>query len=219
MNRIPLTKEHLTILSEYDIDYSALDSCICLKYKAGEIILKEGDPITYLMIVVMGKAKVCSMARNGKDLVLSYYISNGIIGDIELMTNSYTSEISISAITDFECIALPYEKNAVLLRNNLAFVNRIGCELSLKLLRSSKNHVRSALYSGEERLCSYILENAHNNIFSDTLTNVSCSVGMSYRHMLRLLNQLCEDKILDKRKNGYLIVNPKKLKQRGVGEM
>lgn len=207
MQRNTLKKEHLSKLEEYGISNMVLDACVCLKFKTGETILQEGLPITHLLIVLTGKAKVCSTGKNGKDLVLCYYISEGIIGDIELMTNTYVAASNIIAITDFECIALPYQQYATDLKNNLAFLNRVGSELSAKLLRSSKNYVFTALYSGEERLCSYILQTSHNNIFSDILTDVASSIGMSYRHMFRLLNQLCLHGLLEKKDNGYVIIN------------
>lgn len=216
MQKSPLKKEHLNKLTEYGINNMVLDACTCLHFKAGETILQEGMPIIQLMIVITGKAKVCSTGKNGKDLVLCYYISDGIIGDIELMTNTYVAATNMIAITDFECIALPYQKYAIELKNNLAFLNRIGSELSAKLLRSSKNYVYTALYSGEERLCSYILQTSHDDIFDDILTDVSCSTGMSYRHMFRLLNQLCNDGLLNKRDKGYLIVDRDELIRRAA---
>ncbi len=207
MQRKSLKNEHLSKLSEYGLHNIAIDACTWLSFKAGETILQEGMPVTYLLIVMTGKAKVCSTAKNGRNLVLYYYISDGIIGDIELMTNTYVATANIIAITDFECIALPYKKNAMNLKNNIEFLNKLGHGLSVKLARSSKNHVSTTLYSGEERLCAYILQTSHNDIFSDMLTDVSCSIGMSYRHMFRLLNQLCIDGLLAKRDNGYLIIN------------
>jgi CRP/FNR family putative post-exponential-phase nitrogen-starvation transcriptional regulator len=217
MQSSTLKKEHLNKLEGYGINNMVLDACLCLRFEAGETILHEGMPILYLMIVVTGKAKICSTARNGKDLVLCYYISDGIIGDIELMTNTYVATASIIAMTDLECIALSYQKHAINLKNNLTFVNRLGSELSIKLLRSSKNHVFTALYSGEERLCSYILQASHNGIFNDMLMDVSCSIGMSYRHMFRLLNQLCIDGLLDKRDNRYIIIDRDELIRRAAG--
>lgn len=211
-----LKKEHIEKLEWYGINNIVLDSCLCLRFEAGETILHQGAPIFNLLIVVAGKAKVCSVSKNGKNLVLCYYISTGILGDIELMTNTYIATTSIIAITDFECIALPYQAYAKDLKDNKAFLNKLGSELSAKLLRSSNNHVSAALYSGEERLCSYILEASHNNIFNDILTDVSCSIGMSYRHMFRLLNQLCVDGLLDKRDNGYLIIDRDELIRRAA---
>lgn len=217
MQSSPLKKEHLNKLEGYGISNMPLDACLCLRFEAGETILHEGMPIMYLMFVVTGKVKICSTAKNGKDLVLCYYISDGIIGDLELMTDTYDATAGIIAITDFECIALPYQKYAIDLKNNLAFLKRLGSELSMKLLRISKNYVFTTLHSGEERLCSYILQASHNAIFNEILTDVSCSIGMSYRHMFRLLNQLCTEGVLDKRDNGYIIVNREELLRRAPG--
>lgn len=211
-----LKKQHLNKLESYGINNMPLDACLCLKFEAGETILQEGDPIIYLLFVVKGKAKVCTIAKNGRDLVLCYYISDGIMGDIEFMTNTYIVATSVIAVTDFECIALPFKKYAADLKNNLAFLNRLGSELSIKLLQSSKSYVYTALCSGEERLCSYILQASHNNIFNDVLTDVSSSIGMSYRHMFRLLNQLCTQGLLEKRDSGYLIIDRDELIRRAA---
>lgn len=210
----PLKKEHFDRLEGYGIRNMPLDQCLCLRFEAGETILHEGMEILYLLIVVTGKAKVCSAAENGRDLILCFYISDGIIGDVELMTNTYIAATSIIAMTDFQCIALPYEAYAAELKKNLTFLNILGKELSVKLLRSSRNYVSGALHSGEERLCSYILQASHENIFAEMLTDVACSTGMSYRHMFRLLNQLCADGILQKRENGYLILDRSRLIRR-----
>ena len=85
MQRKPLSDQHCVKLAEYGLQAIPLDSCVCLKFHAGETILQEGMPITYLFVVVSGSAKVCSTARNGKNLVLCYYICEGLMGDLELM--------------------------------------------------------------------------------------------------------------------------------------
>ncbi|QQO08686.1 cyclic nucleotide-binding domain-containing protein [Breznakiella homolactica] len=207
MDTRPLTKKHFDKLSEYGLRDIPPDSCMCLYFRSGETILREGMPISWLAIVVSGKAKVCSTSPNGKDLILCYYVSGGMIGDIEFMAGLETATANLIAISDFECIAIPYRKYGAVLKRNMAFLNKLGNELSLKLVRSSRSFVSAALYSGEERLCSYILQTSHNNVFSDILTDVSCSVGISYRHIFRLLNQLCEEGVLEKRENGYRITD------------
>ena len=216
MKSSQLKKEHFNKLEGYGISNMILDAGLCLKFEAGEIILHEGMAILYLLIAVKGKAKVCTIAKNGKDLALCYYISHGLIGDIELMTNTSIASSSVIAMTDFECIALPYKNYAADLKNNLTFLNRLGSELSVKLIRSSKDYVSTALCSGEERLCSYILESSNNDVFNEVLADVSSSIGMSYRHMFRLLNQLCMDRVLDKKDYGYLIIDRHELIRRSA---
>lgn len=207
MHTKPLTKEHICKLTEYGIENIPPESCLCQYYEAGETIQQEGMPILYFSMVMRGRAKVCATAPNGKNLVLCYYVLDGVIGDIELMTDNYTATATIIAITDFECLAIPYHRNAARLKSNLLFMNLLGQTLARKLLVSSNNFAAAALYTGEERLCSYILQSSPNGIFNDILTDTACSIGMSYRHMFRILNQLCRDGLLEKQVCGYRILD------------
>lgn len=210
MEKSALKKEHLEQLSGYHI---CPEHAFLLTYRSGETILQEGMPIDYLLIVIEGTAKVCACSANGRDLVLCYYVCEGILGDVELMTDRYEATTTITAVTDFRCIALPLRLYAAALKANVTFLNITGRELSQKLLLSSKNYLATALHSGEERLCSYILQEAHNDVFCETLTDVARLIGISYRHLFRILNQLCGNGVLVKAANGYHIVNREKLEK------
>lgn len=187
-----------------------------LSFDAGEAICREGMPIPFFCVVISGRAKVCLTTLSGKNLVLCYYVSDGVIGDIELATDSYTATATVIAITDFECITIPYGRNARLLKNNITFMNQISKGLAGKLLLSSSNFLSAALYSGEQRLCSYILQSAQNEIFHDILADVACSVGLSYRHLFRILNHLCVEGVLQKGEFGYRIVNREELCRKAI---
>ncbi|WP_415067452.1 cyclic nucleotide-binding domain-containing protein [Lacrimispora sp.] len=201
-------------LAEYGLQNIPLEACSCLRFSSGEEVLREGTPIFWLFLVVDGRAKICRTAPNGKSLIICYYISSGMIGEVELMTRQENAVSSVIAITDFECIVINYQNCLTELKTNILFLNRLGIELAEKLHESTESFTSSALYTGEQRLCTYILQNSHHGLFNDILTDVSCSVGMSYRHMFRLLGQLCEDGVLDKRESGYYILNRRELMRR-----
>lgn len=214
MQKEQIKAEHIDRLVDYYLDDIDLRDALLLRFRPGETILREGMPMGYLLFVIAGKAKVCSGTTDGKDLMLCYYISRGIIGDIELMTGTHIAATTMIAITEFLCIGLPYTKYADSLKANLLFVNLIGRELSTKLLRNSKNSVITALHSGEEKLCSYILLTEQDSIFSDTLTDVSRSIGVSYRHTLRILRKLCSEGLMLKEFDNYRIVGRTELIKR-----
>ncbi|MFR3758601.1 MAG: cyclic nucleotide-binding domain-containing protein, partial [Hungatella sp.] len=176
-----MRKEHAARLAEYGLQNIPLNACCCLRFSAGEEVLHEGQPISWLSIVVDGNAKVCRTAPNGKSLILCYNISRGLIGEVELMARQFNATCSVKAVTDFECIAVSYQNCLAELKTNLVFLNKLGTELAEKLTTSSDNFTSTALCTGEQRLCAYILQNSHRGLFRDTLTDVSCSVGMSYR--------------------------------------
>lgn len=215
METFPFSKKHEAILTSYDIQISNPEDLCCFHYRAGEVILHQSSPILYFFFIISGKARVCVSSDNGRDLYLSHYVSEGIIGDIELMAECHTSYANVIATSDFKCIALPYEKYAPKLKSNIEFINFVGKGLALKLIRSSKGFQNSALHSGEERICSYILDSCSNDeYFEEVLTNVSGSLGISYRHMFRILNKLCDEHVLKKSGHGYEIIDRKELVRR-----
>ena len=149
LKRLPLRKEHAARLAEYGLQNIPLNACCCLRFSAGEEVLHEGQPISWLSIVVDGNAKVCRTAPNGKSLILCYNISRGLIGEVELMARQFNATCSVKAVTDFECIAVSYQNCLAELKTNLVFLNKLGTELAEKLTTSSDNFTSTALCTGD----------------------------------------------------------------------
>ena len=166
---------------------------------------REGEALNYVYLVRSGKAKVLLSLSDGKQLLLAYFISQGIIGDIELMTDVTTHAATLQTVTDFECIALPLDACRAQLKHNSAFANAIGKELAVKLHQRAINGTINTLQPLETRLCSYILQTATNNIFAEKLTEVAAVMGASYRHVLRCVHRLCAQPILVKQGKNYYI--------------
>lgn len=219
MRNKPLTQVHIAKLTEYGLDNAFLKACRHLHFEAGETVIREGATVTYCAIVLCGRAKVCRTSLNGRNLVLCYYISEGLIGEVELMSGIHQASASVIAITDFECLMIPYDTNSVQLKENTTFMSWMSSQIAHKLINSTDNLVAAALCSGEERLCAYILKASHHALLSDVLADISCSIGISYRHMFRILNRLCEERILEKRANGYYILKPEELARRAANAL
>ena len=213
------TKKHLEKLAEYNLQTIPPEKWMSVRYQPGEAITREGVEIENLALVIGGMAKVYRTAPNGRNLILCYYLSDGVIGEIELLTRRKRDTSTVTAISEFECIAIDSEICAAELKTNIPFSNKLGTTLAEKLERSTDNYVLSALCSAEERLCTYILQNAPTGLFRDVLTDVACSVGTSYRHVLRLLSELCSEGILRKSESGYEIMNREELIRRSRATM
>lgn len=202
-----LTQLQQEALAAYGLSKIDLTNCCRTLYSPGETIINEGDVFTSFWLVTKGRAKAFRLGNNGKTLIVSWYISSGVIGDIELMSNAPQAKTTVSAITQLECIQLPYSLCQKELTHNIVFSNKLGSGLARKLASSADSYVSSALYTGKQRLCAYIINNENAGIFSDTLTEVSASIGMSYRHMFRLLEELCNQNILHRENQGFSIIN------------
>ncbi|HIU86719.1 TPA: cyclic nucleotide-binding domain-containing protein [Candidatus Spyradomonas excrementavium] len=213
MEKIAATKRHLEKLKRYGLENIEPGSINCYLFSSGEFIVRQEDEIEGLRVITKGKAKACRTSPNGKNLIFCYYVQDGIIGEIELITGVVKTENNIIAVGEVECLIIDDRVIKEELKTNIKFLTSIGEELSKKMLKVADNFVSSALLGGEQRLCSYILQNSTDNYFYDNLTDVSYSISMSYRHMFRLLKQLCKEKILKKEKRGYTILDKKQLKK------
>jgi CRP-like cAMP-binding protein len=201
------------LLDKYSLEENKLKDLEFITIKALETIIYEGDLNNYLWLVESGKVKVCSMMENGSNLILSYYVSGGILGDIELLTNDYTATVTVITLSEVTCVKIPIEKNLDYLTQNLAFIRELATGLTIKLQDSSNNYLSTALFSGEERLCSYILDGSYKHHFQDNLRDVSETLGLSYRHVSRLLKKLVDEQIIERQTSGYYITNEEALRK------
>ncbi|WP_413538812.1 cyclic nucleotide-binding domain-containing protein [Enterococcus malodoratus] len=206
MKVLPIKKHHEDLLLKYGLNHKKLNRCELHVFNPGETIWAEEDELSSLLLVLNGKAKICSSDANGNNLILSYYISSGFIGDIEFIMNHLEATASVIAVSPFECISLPYTSNRDQLLENNAFMNSLALDLSEKLFECTNSYVSNVLKTGEQRLCSYLLQAEYKGFFYDNYQDVSATIGLSYRHLLRLLKQLNEKGIIKREKDGYQIM-------------
>ena len=132
----------------------------------------------------------------------------------EAMVRQDEAMDTVTALSQVDCVAVPMERNREVLLGCLPFVLRMGQEVSGKLKYSSHAHTVSALYTSEERLCSYLLMAERDGIIREYLTEVAQSVGISYRHVFRILGELCREGILERTEAGFRILDRERLRQR-----
>jgi len=214
MKQEALEEKDLALLFQYGLQGLDFTHGTRLSFLPGEFMLRAGEPMEHIYFAVSGKAKVLLSLSDGKQLLLSYFLSRGIIGDVELATNRETANKTIQAVTEFVCIALPLRVYAHELKCNSAFLNVVARELAEKLMERSINGAITTLQPLNARLCAYITQAQSGGIFRETLTEVAELLGTSYRHLLRSLDQLCNDQILQKESYGYRIINPQALQQK-----
>jgi len=214
MKKLPLSQTDIELLSQYGLKELDLTKATRNHFEQGEYLSKEGEPLQYIFFVVSGKARVLLSLSDGKQLLLGDFISKGIIGDIELMADVRINQSTLKAATDLVCIALPLKEYRIVLKTNVAFLNHIGRELAEKLMQRAINGAITTLQPLETRLCAYILQTAKDGVFQENLTEVANMVGGSYRHLLRCLDKLCREYVLEKDEGGYYVVNEGALAKR-----
>ena len=198
MKKQKINEQDRELLLQYGLQGVDFTQAARVVFEQGEFISHAGEPIDCIYFVVSGKAKVFLSLSSGKQLLLAYFTSKGIIGDIELMTNKPSNYTTVQAVTEFSCVALPLDIYGVVLKSNIVFINHIAAELAEKLIQRAINGTITTLQPLEARLCAYISQGAIGDFFCETLTEVAMVVGASYRHLLRCLDRLCAEGVLRK---------------------
>lgn len=209
-----VTEQDRARMKAYGLDPEKLRGCSVRTYYFGEQVITEGQPIDHIFLVTDGKAKVGTMAPNGKNLILCFYVCRGLLGDLELCSDTSLGNSTVTALIQFRCVAIPTDCNRDYLFGNLAFIRTAAFELSKKLRQHTEGIVANTFYPAEIRLCRYILDAADKLWFRDIMTDVACSVGVSYRHLYRMMGTLCREGILEKTASGYRICKPDVLAER-----
>lgn len=184
-------------------------------YKKGEHIYKYGDPLTYIIFFISGRAKVYSLLSNGKHFLHTFYNHFEIIGDAEFV-NNLNIKTNVQAISDVYCLVLPLNKCHDLLYDDRIFLRAVCSHLSNKLDTTGQFNSHNLLYPLEERLAAYIITVSENNIFSENLTSLSELLGTSYRHLLRTIKGFCDKGYLRKENSIYKIIALNQLKVLGA---
>ncbi len=216
MRKETLPRQYEAKLQEYDLVALDPSRALLIRFERGEWLMLAEQELKYLYILLSGKAKVCTSETGGRNLLLCYYISDGILGDVELMMGRREAISSVQALTQVVCIGLPMGVYAPALLAHPPFLLRVGKGLANKLHDSVANTTEIILRPFEARLCSYLLQSAQDGLFSERLLDVSEQLGVSYRHLLRSLRNLCDAGILKKQPNGYLIINERGLRKKAA---
>ena len=106
MEKIAATKRHLEKLKRYGLENIEPGSINCYLFSSGEFIVRQEDEIEGLRVITKGKAKACRTSPNGKNLIFCYYVQDGIIGEIELITGVVKTENNIIAVGEVECLII-----------------------------------------------------------------------------------------------------------------
>lgn len=211
MKRFAPTEKELERLSEYGLRPGELVGCERRSYESGELLTREKEPLGRLDFVLSGRARVSTLASDGRALVLCYYVSQGLLGDVELMTGRPVADATVAAVTAVETLSLPTERNAAALLESRRFLEFAARQLAFKLTRSSQGYAASALCSKEQRVCGYLLQNARGGVYAGPLTEAAESLGISYRHLSRVVHRLAGQGVLRRDPQGWRVLAPAEL--------
>ncbi len=181
------------------------DHVYLIKTKPSEKLIDQGEEATTLYYLVKGRCRVSSMDQEGKTFILNIINAPNLVGEIELITEDVS--FSVETIDSCILIALPYASCRDTLLKDSTFLLRL-CEL---LTEKEREHALKLAQVGsyplENRLAAFILENSFNDRISLKKTIISQSLGVSYRHLEKVMKDLVDEGTLKKDRLVYTVIN------------
>lgn len=174
------------------------------RFQRGEYIYQEGGEIETLYFLVEGRVKEFRTHQNGKVSVVEFSSAFDILGELELVKARSTT-IAVQVMQECYCLGLNVEQYEKQLSEDCVFLSFVARRLAQRLGDISKHQSVNTAWSVEVRLARYILFTQNNGRFSERLTEAADYLGVSYRHLQRILARFCEEGILAREHRSYRI--------------
>ncbi|EOP33188.1 transcriptional regulator YeiL [Bacillus cereus] len=181
-------------------------------FQKKEMICNEGVDLPYLYYLISGKAKIYMSHKNGKITLINFIQAPSFIGELGLIgVESVTKAVEV--IEDCICLALPLKDCQHLLLQDATFLQKLCKFIGEKTITRTENYAKNYSYPFENRLAAFILLTEQNNCYTEKHTEVSEYLSVSYRHLLYVLNQFCQQNYLKKEGRTYYIQDRNQLEK------
>jgi CRP-like cAMP-binding protein len=174
------------------------------EYERGEWIIKEGMRPDYLFYVVEGKAKIYVTHHNGKVSLINFINAKDYFGEMELLNEVYYTK-GIQTSTRTVCFAFPFRLCRAQMLEDPVFLRGLTKFLSEKATKMAAKSSQSLAFPLENRLADFILQTADEGVYKEKHVTVCDFLGVSYRHLLYVFAQFCDEGYLQKEGRHYRI--------------
>ncbi len=182
--------------------------------KKGEFITHEGEDIHDVYFLLDGVIKVYKDFLNGKTILIGFFRSPTILGDVEYVLKQKTT-CSVEALQEVTYIKISMDEINYFYKEDISFQRFFSKQLSKKLLHSNNSVSLNLMYPVETRLASYIIaeDEEQQDSFVDlfNLTDLANHLGTSYRHLHRTISNLVQQNTIKKNGSKITILDYDKL--------
>lgn len=188
-------------------------------FKKGEYVCEELVPPQRLYFLVKGRVKLYMIHQDGNVSLAQYYDQGDILGELEFLGIRNESQ-SIQAVEDSACLALSFKEHGELLLSDAVFLKNLSKLIAEKMLRGISKLVVTQTYPLENRMAAYLLEK--NQEIGDgawiriSLTDLAQYLGVSYRHLSRVIRYFAEVGWIEKERGRLRIKDKDSLKEKAA---
>jgi CRP/FNR family transcriptional regulator, polysaccharide utilization system transcription regulator len=186
------------------------------KFKAGEVIFKQGSPLSYIVSFSKGLAKLYMETDRNRDVIVDIIQPGTIIGGSCLFLDK-RHQYSFTALIDSLVCFIDVNTFLELLRNNHDFTNSFMHDMSIKNLQVMKRFQNANIKQSPGRLAEVLLH-LSENIYKDDNFDIVLSrqeladyTGMSKEGTIRILKDFKTDGLIDFNNQNFQLLDKKRL--------
>ena len=185
-------------------------------FKAGEIIVKQGVPMSHVISFNQGLAKVYIEASNNRNFILQFIKPTQFLGGPGMFVDNI-HYFSVAAIMDSTVCFIDIGVFKKILRENMKFNEAFIAAQSQNTIYNYDRFVSLTHKNMPGRIVDALLY-LHDNIFNDNghIINISRQdladlTGMSKDSVIRTLKELSDEQLIDLDKQSIKILSMDKL--------
>ena len=177
-----------------------------VNFGENEFMIKEGEQPDSIYFILVGTVKLFACSKKRDFGVV--FMNKGLVGDAEFVTGSAATR-SAQVEGDVLCMRLSTRNCRHRLMSDRTFLRYLAQQLAEKLTLTETSTDASVHMRTEDKLYDYLKLSSEDGRVSESLGDISQIMGVSYRHLIRMMNTLVDEGKLrhGKRKGAYFIAD------------
>ncbi|HEV2477101.1 MAG TPA: Crp/Fnr family transcriptional regulator [Candidatus Dormibacteraeota bacterium] len=199
------------------------------KLERGAYLFREGDPGSFLCVVVRGKVKIGSVGQSGTEVVFAVAGPGDVLGELSLFAEDGERTADAQALEQTECLTLARDPLIAFLSSRPALLVRIISTLCAYIARKDAAVGEIAFLDIPARVALKLLELAESNgrrTDSGVLIDMPLSqrtlagmVGASRENVNRALSRFADLGYIRQSESKIEILNSEQLQRRGSASL
>ncbi len=182
----------------------------------GTCLIRQGDHMNTFYLLTNGKCGISCDLSSGKTILLRTNHAPCLIGEMELL-NDEPAMMTVKAIGECSLLAFEMQSARRILCADNAFLQKLSVLMIRKEHENAVNLICAEAYPLQDRLAFFILEHRQGPFFRVKKTEIADSLGASYRHIEKLMDDFVKQKVLFKERCTYLIRDEARLRELSHG--
>ncbi|MGN1389268.1 MAG: cyclic nucleotide-binding domain-containing protein [Bulleidia sp.] len=182
----------------------------------GKCLVRQGEHMDTFFLVTGGKCGISCDLSDGKTILVRTNHAPCLIGEMELL-NDEPAMMTVKAIGSCSLLAFDMKEARSILCADNAFLQKLSVLMIRKEHENAVNLICAEAYPLADRLAFFILEHSRDSFFRVKKTEIADSLGASYRHIEKLMDDFVKQGILEKERCTYRILDEKRLIERSSG--